>query len=290
MKNRPLAYLLKNDPAEVLSETGIRLRRGFSPIFRNVIIPLSSKNKLTIVRKAPVPKDKPIIFAATHGFRDDVAFSLKTIGSHAYLLYASIPDFYESPDGYALWLNGVVLLDRKDRASRAASKEKMVSALSLGANLLMYPEGVWNKTENLIVQKLFPGIWDVANASGAWVMPLASIEENGRVYTILDEAFNICEYGRKEGLNVLRDKMATAKYELMEKYAHVPRAEIGNAETYWKRFLDELIASANGHYDPEIENTAQYIDRSETTFQQAFAPLRKLSPNRRNAFLLRKER
>ena len=86
MYNRPLRYLMKNDPDKVLSLRGVRLRRLFSPVFRHVIVPLSSRNRLTVVRKAEVPRDRPVIFAATHGFRDDVAFSLNTIGSHAYLL------------------------------------------------------------------------------------------------------------------------------------------------------------------------------------------------------------
>ncbi len=289
MYNRPLRYLIKNDPDKVLSLRGVRLRRLFSPVFRHVIVPLSSRNRLTVVRKAEVPRDRPVIFAATHGFRDDVAFSLKTIGSHAYLLYASIPDFYESPDGYALWLNGVVLLDRKDKSSRRAAKDKMIRALSLGANLLLFPEGVWNKTENLVVQKLFPGVYDVAKATGAWVMPLASVEEDGRVYTILEEAFDICAFDRQEGLLVLRDKMATAKYELMDAYSHASRAAIGDAKAYWAAFLDRLVATARGHYDTEIENTAQFRDKNETTSEQAFRHLQDVRPDPRSAFLFGKD-
>ena len=171
MYNYPLQYLLKNDPESVLSKHGWIIRKVIHPVFRNVLVPLSSKNKLVIERKAPFPKDRPIIFAATHGFRDDIAFSIKTTGVHSYILLSSLPAFYESFDGYALWLNGVIMLDRKDKASRAAAKEKMIYALSLGANILIFPEGVWNKTENLVVQELFPGIYDVAKASGALVVP-----------------------------------------------------------------------------------------------------------------------
>ena len=288
MYNKKLEYLLENDPSKVLSKRGIRNRKWFHPIFCNVIATLSTKNKLIIERKADLPTDRSIIFACTHGFRDDVAFSLKAAGSFAYLLYASIPDFYESIDGYALWTNGVIMLDRKDKASRRAAKEKMKYALSLGANILMYPEGVWNKTENLIVQKLYPGIYDVAKESGALVVPLATIQVDNRVYAIVEESFDICKYDRQEGLNVLRDKMATAKYELMDKYAHGSRKEIGDAQQYWDNFLVELVATSNGLYDYEIENTAQYIDKTITEPSDAFAHLETLQPNLNNAFLLNK--
>ena len=285
MYNEFLKYLLDNEPTKVLSKKGIQIRKRFHPVFCNVVVPISTRNKLIIERHAAIPEGKQLIFACTHGFRDDVAFSLKAAGVHAYLLYASIPDFYESIDGPALWTNGVIMLDRKDKESRKAAKEKMKYALSLGTNILMYPEGVWNKTENLIVQKLYPGIYDVAKETGAWIVPLATIQVENKVYAIVEEAFDICQYERREGLAVLRDIMATAKYELMDKYAHGSREEIGDAGQYWDNFLVDLVATSNGLYDYEIENTAQFIDKSVTEPQDAFAHLAELKPNRNNAFL-----
>lgn len=288
MYNYPLGYLLSNEPESVLSKKGWQVRKSANILFRNILVPLSSKNKLIIERKADFSKDRPVIFAATHGFRDDIAFTIKTTGVHSYVLLGSLPAFYESLEGYALWLNGVIIVDRKDKNSRAAAKDKMIYALSLGANVLMFPEGVWNKTENLIVQKLFPGIYEVAKASDALVVPVASIESNGAVYTILDDAFDICAYDRTEGLIILRDKMATAKYELMEKYAKCSRSEIGNAQQYWDAFLKQLVATAHGHYDEEIEMTAHFQDKTVTTPDDAFKHLQEIQPTTNNAFLFRK--
>ena len=81
--------------------------------------------------------------------------------------------------------------------------------------------------------------------------------------------------------------MATAKYELMEKYAHGSREKIGDAQQYWDNFLVDLVATSNGLYDYEIENTAQYIDKSLTEPQDAFAHLQTLQPKLNNAFLFR---
>ena len=131
--------------------------------------------------------------------------------------------------------------------------------------------------------------YDVAKESGALVVPLATIQEGSKVYAIVDDTFNICEYGQQEGLTVLRDKMATAKYELMDKYAHGSRKDIGDARQYWDNFLVDLIATSNGLYDYEIENTAQYIDKRITEPADAFAHLATLQPSLNNAFLFRKD-
>ena len=107
------------------------------------------------------------------------------------------------------------------------------------------------------------------------------------MYTILEPAFDICKYERTDGLILLREKMATAKYELMEKYAVCSRKDIGDPKEYWNSFLDQLVASTHGHYDEEIETTAQYVNKALTTPEDAFSHLKHLKPNLNNAFLFR---
>lgn len=286
MYNKYFEYLLDDNPKKVISKNGIKIRRVLNPLIRKIIVPLSSKNKLHITRKAEFPKNRPIIFASTHGFRDDIAFAIKAVGVPTYLLLGSLLVFYYSIDGIGLWLNGTILVDRKNKNSRAAAKEKMCYAINSGVNILMYPEGVWNKTENLIVQKLYPGIYDVAKETNAIVVPIASIEENGVVHCIIDEPLDICHFERTEALQILRDKMATCKYELMEQYSRINRTEIG--EEYWQKFLESLIGSTKGLYDYEIENSAQYVDKNETNYEKAFSHLKRITPNHKNAFLFKK--
>ena len=49
MHNKFLEYLLENDPKRVISKKGYQIRKAFSPLFRNVLAPLSSKNKFTSI-------------------------------------------------------------------------------------------------------------------------------------------------------------------------------------------------------------------------------------------------
>ena len=285
MYNKYLEFLLDNDPKKVMSKSGIKARQIISPLLRNIVAPMTSKNKYVVEKNVNLPKDRPIIFAATHGLKDDIAIGLCAAGRHTYLLFASLPDFYGTFDGPSLWLNGVMLLDRKNKSSRRAAKDKMEYAISLGADILMYPEGTLNKTENLIVQKLYPGIYDVAVKCNALVVPIAIIQEGKNIYAKTCDAFDICQYERQEGLNLLRDLMATAKYELMEEHSKVNRAEIGNAKVYWQNFIDDLVNQMLPFYDYEIEDSSQYIDKSETTYSQAFEHLNHIIPNHNNAFL-----
>ncbi len=285
MYNKFLEYLLSNDPNEVISKSGIILRQIINPVFRRLII-LTCKAKLVKEGMPNLPKDRPIIFAGTHGFRDDIAFSLNSIDRNAYVLYASIPDFFESVDGIGLWINGTVLFDRKKKDSRKSSKPKMIRAINEGADILMFPEGVWNKTPNLVVQKLFPGIYDVAVQTNAIIVPVATILEKDKGYSKVGEPFDITQYDQKEGLLVLRDILATLKWDLMEKYSRAKREDFDGE--YWIRFLDNLISTANGLYDEEIENTAHYQDKNEISEEEVFASLDRVDITRENAHILAK--
>ena len=288
MKNKFLKYLLKNEPKKVMSKSGYKFRKFISPPVRNLLAPATSPNKYHIEGNCNLPNDRPLIFACTHQVKDDIALALASAGRHTYLLFASLPDFFGTLDGPALWLNGVILVDRKVKESRSAALPKMKYAIDMGADILMYPEGTLNKTENLVVQKLFPGIYYLAKDTNALIVPMAIIQEGKDVYSKVCEPFDICKYEKQEGLDKLRDLMSTAKYELMEEYSKISRIEIGNPKEYWKNEIDELVNSMLPFYDFEIENSSQYIDKNEVIYEQLFEHLTQIHPNINNAFLFDK--
>lgn len=288
MKNRLLRYLLKNEPKSVMRKGGYRLRQFISSPVRNVLGPATSKNTFHIDRNNNLPTDRPLIFACTHQVKDDIALALASTGRHTYLLFGSLPDFFGTFDGPALWINGVILIDRKDKKSRAAAIPKMKYAIEMGADILMYPEGTLYKTENLVVQKLFPGIYYLAKDTNALVVPMAVIQEGKDVYSKVCEPFDICRYDKQEGLDTLRDLMASAKYELMEEHSQICRSKIGDAKAYWQNEMDELVNSLLPFYDFEIENSSQYIDKNEMTYEQAFEHLDAIQPTAQTAFLFNK--
>lgn len=289
MYNKPLEYLLKPDPKDVLSPIGIKIRQAINPVFR-AIAPFTGQVKFKILEKAELPKNVPLIFAPTHGFKDDTLLTVTTIGVNAYIFMGSLPQMFHTFDGYTAWLNGMILVDRSNKESRRTGKEKMIYAINNGANILMFPEGVWNKSPNLLLLKLFPGIYDVAKETGAWIVPIGTHIEEGIAYSVMDEAFDIAQYDREEGMAVLRDKLATLKWDLIERFSVTTRDELLNGMTpdeYWNDFLEKLIATAD-FYDYEVENNAEYKDKRITSNEQAFEHLKSIKLNSTNAFLFNK--
>lgn len=289
MNNKFLYYLMDNDPQKTVSKPGYTIRKIINPIIR-FAIPFTTKTKLVILRRADVPKNQPIIFAATHGFKEDIVDTLVVIDRQAYILIGSLSQIFQTAEGISAWAAGTILVDRLNKDSRKASKEKMIRALRFGANIIIFPEGTWNKSPNQMASGLFPGVYDVAKATGALVAPVATHRDGKYVYGILDEAFDIAQFERAEGLNALRDRFATLRYELMEKYSKTNRQELPfgkQADIYWKDYVDDLMHEVE-FYDYEDELHTKYIDKTITEPPDAFAHLATLEPNLNNAFLFNK--
>ncbi len=288
MNNFYLKYLLSNNPDKVLSPFGVKLRKIINPLLRNYIAPLTSKNKYHIENDVELNTDRPIIFAGTHGLKDDVALGLHASNTHTYVLFASLPDFFGTLDGPALWANGVILFDRKNKENRKSVIQKMRKAIELGADILMFPEGTLNKTENLIVQKLFPGIYNLATETNALIVCIAMVQENKDVYAQLCAPIDVSNLNMNDGLMLIRDTLATAKYELMEKYSHISRQSICSTREYWQNFISDLENEMLPFYDYEIEYSSQYIDKNIIEYDDAFAHLQNISINHNTVFLLNK--
>ena len=193
-------------------------------------------------------------------------------------------------DGITSWLVGMILVDRTNKKSRAAAKEKMVYALKLGTSVIMYPEGTWNKSPNELVSGLFHGIYDVAKESGALVVPIATYRNGNQAYGIRDKAFDITAYEKETGMLILRDKMATLQYQMMEQYGQSKRVDFPcgkEAEDYWEKYIADLMAEVE-FYEYELELHTKYRERGVVSPQEAFAFMKRLKPNLQNAFLFAK--
>lgn len=290
MYNKFLERYLDYNPEKVISKKGVIVRKIISPVLRFVVPFVTPNSKLTIVRRAKLPR-KPVIFAATHGFREDVEHTVVMAGRQAYVLNGVPSQVLHSFDGITSWLAGMVMIDRTDKESRSSAVDKLVRVLKLGSSVIMYPEGTWNKSPNELVSGLFSGVYEVAKRSGALVVPVATYRNGKKAYGISEEAFDICQYEKEEGVQILRDKMATMQYELMEKYGVCSRKDFPykqDAERYWKNFVDGLMAEVE-FYDYEVELHTKYRPKGITSPKEAFAFMENLIPNRNNAFLFRKK-
>ena len=190
MDNNALKYLLSDNVSKCVNKSGVIIRKIINPLFRNFMMIFTSA-KLVIINKNNVSKKENVIYAGTHGFHDDIIFTIKTANRHAYLLYGNLLDFFKTFHGFGLWVNGVILVDRGNKESRKNAVYKMEQAIKNGTNIVMFPEGTWNKNESLIVQKLHLGIYDVAKETGARVVPIATCLDGKIAYSKQGEAFDI---------------------------------------------------------------------------------------------------
>ena len=290
MMNWYLKYLTSNDPKRTVTKTGLLFRKAIYPLARMLSGPLTDVEGI-LLRDEPMPKGSKI-FAVTHTYsREDIAWAISLAGEQSYLLTNAWRELLYTSDGPALWASGIILVDRYDKANRQASIEKAKRVLELGGNVMIFPEAVWNMSENQLVRKLYPGVYRIAALSGAPVIPISTMMYGDRFYVSKGKALYLDRLNQQEALRELRDSLATLKWEIMEKYGADTRDNLlrGQApDDYWHEHIENYIAKQKV-YEREEESHAHFMDRDDIEYAQAFEHLSTLIPNSNNAFLFSKK-
>ncbi len=240
-------------------------------------------------------KDRPVIFAFNHMFHDDILGTFTAADRHAYIVFGSLPQFYNSIDGILLDHQGVVLVNRKVKESRSASVSKSVALLNNGGNLAMAPEGVWNKSPNGLVLPLWDGIYRIAKESGALIIPIVHYiydptyqikKKYNPLHTVIDDIIDPMDMTKEEVLGAIRDSFSTWHYLMMEKYGNTTRAELlrdyPDSQSAWEDMLLKRAATA-AFYDLEAETSSDYIPKDFVSPIDVFLPLANMEINPYNA-------
>lgn len=276
-----LSYLLTADTESAISPKGVERRRKINFIIHK-LGPNFLKNPQIFENRnflrnpnCPVPQpdakivlpDEPVIWASNHGFKDDALGSVLAAQRHAYILFGSLPQFYNTFDGITAWLVGVVMANRKVSASKKNAIPKAVRAISCGADLLIYPEGVWNKSPNALVLELWPGIYRIACETGAKIVPIVHYlrdnvaAKNNPIHTVVDDPIRIDNLTERAALSYIRDVLATWYYLMMEAYGSSTRENAlqgaSTAIEAWEQQLHERVDTV-ARYDREIELCSDY--------------------------------
>lgn len=274
----------------MLSRTNTALRRVFHPIIM-LLLPafmdykqvFESKNALLGIDAPDEPLElskEPVIWCSNHGFKDDVAASIHTT-RHSVVYFGSLPHFYNTFDGLALFLNGVVLCNRKVKKLRQTSYELAVRSLKKGNDLTIFPEGVWNKTPDKLLLDLWPGVYRMAKETGSKVVPVIHYladphkkYQGNVIHTVIGDPISMEGLSEQEGLELLRDTMATWYYLMMEQWGRSTREALLDgfeaAEDAWESYMS-MHTGCQKYYDTEIELCADYrpkqIVRPESVWQ-----------------------
>ena len=171
--NKKYLYLLDNNPEVAITVKDIEFRRKFYEILKKYgHLALKCNQKIEnrnyienpdsfVIKNDPgiVLPDKPVIFVANHGFRDDILATVLAAKRHAYIYLGSLPEFYNTSNGIAMYLVGDVMFNRKSKDSKQASFEKVKRVMELGTDLIIFPEGGWNKSINELTLPLWHGVY-----------------------------------------------------------------------------------------------------------------------------------
>ena len=280
-----LGFLLDENPELVLSKRGVEVRRIVNKIIKSCgdwFLSSSQKiedreflrnrnnNRIDFGINLP---DEPVIWAPNHGFRDDALATVLAIPRNGYFLFGSLPQFYNTTDGVTAWLNGSIMVNRNMPSSKKASIEKCKYAVDLGADLIIFPEGVWNKSPNKLVLDLWPGVYRIAKEKNIKIVPiihykreLHSLDKGDVIHTVIDDPIDVSGMSEEEALRKLRDIYATWLIIMMERYGKSTREEevkgFDNSTDKWDDLLEKRISTADRYYF-DLETRCQYYDKKQ---------------------------
>ena len=220
MKNKGLKNVKISNVDNFTTDTGMKLRRVIGKPLRKVL-KMAAGKKVVIDRYPKLEKDEQYIFASTHYFNEDIIAGMAAIDRSAYALIGTTDQVDNNPLMYAAWLYGLIYVDRNDPESRKQSVLKMEKVLNNGSSVIMFPEGGWNNTENLLCQRLFAGPYVLSQLTGKKVVALSTFSdpESDTIHIMASDPIDMTNMSKEEALELLRDTMATMMYEEIEKYS-----------------------------------------------------------------------
>lgn len=314
-----VSHLQEFDIHCTLSARGIHIRKVFAPLLRFVYA-TQTKYKIIIDSRVKLPQSsKGRIFVINHRQADDIVIGANAVAQSGYIVFGNPYLAFETTNGLGLWAYGMILLNRDTPASRKATYEKMKFVIEHGGNIIIYPEGYWNlsddgqadschgadghNSENWLIQDINLGSLRLAKETGCEIVPtILHYDEYGkkRCYASRGEPFRVVqEDDLFEKKNELIEIMQTMKFGLMEKYSTYSRRELERDGTslkdQWEVLKENLVKDCdipriNYHLDLADEKKIgkAKVANPVVTPEDAFDHLDQLIPCRENAFLFRK--
>ena len=231
--------------------------------------------------------NRPIIFAVSHIGKFDIEVVSEAIKDHYYLLSGDYEHIQGILDAPFLSVNGVIYFNEKDKEDRKLVSKKMIDHLQNGGNLMYFIEGTWNITPNLPMLPSYWGIVDIAKKGNAIIVPVAC-DQYGKLFKVnIGKNFDMLNYGegveeKSRAIKDLRDTLATLKWEIWETEKPLVRSELKGDE--WGKYITERFEEWP-YFNQEYIADLIYKPKGVTEAEEVYAPIKKLVPNKNNAFL-----
>lgn len=312
-------YLISDKICDTLSVRGIKIRKIFSPLLRLIYKTQTSYKLIKDNSPKKIVTNKGKIFVVNHRQADDIVLGANAIGESGYIVFGNKTLVLETTNGLGLWAYGVIVLDRDNEQSRTSTYDKMKFVLENGGNVIIYPEGYWNlsddglgderhladdhNSENWLIQDINIGAVRLAQETGCPIIPTVlhyDEVKKKRCYSSKGDAIYV---SREDDIFNKKDEvvqsMTDMYFYLMEKYSTYSRQFLeSNGQTLkeqWEILKRQLIA------DCDIDRIGYKLDLADekligkakvvkhiTTNEDAFEHLNDIEVKSETAFLLSK--
>ncbi len=229
----------------------------------------ASKETVSVINDERIITDRPKIYACTHIGGNDIQRVFEAIKEHAYLFLGDPKGLYKDISGLLLFLNGVINMETKDKTDRFIAKKRAIELLNKNGNLLIFPEGAWNITPNLLVMDLYKGAVLMARETGADIIPVAIEQYDNDFFVSIGKNIKMDDYSALslDDLNiVLKDAMGTQKWNIVEKHPQ-SRKDLNIDE---KDFAQSIVNKCPyGFTTQDVEKT-RYIDKDKIVLQKPY--------------------
>ncbi len=232
---------------------------------------LIAKESIKIINDDRIKTCNPKIYACTHIGGNDIQRAFEAIKEPAYLFLGDPKGIYQDLSGLLLFLNGMIPLETCDKTDRKIAKERSIELLNNGGNLLIYPEGAWNITQNLPVMKLYDGASIMAQETGADIIPVAIEQYNNNFIVSIGENIQMNKVGGvsvKELTALLRDRMATEKWRIWDYNGVEKREKVASISL--EEYQQEIIDKCGYGFTVQDVIDTMYHDKTITSPEEVF--------------------
>lgn len=260
------------------------VRKALHPLIITAL-PLVRNFNLTAFSVVPLQKNESVIYVSNHSNMHDFPVAAEILKKHFYVLADDEPR--GKLTGLGFEANGVVWVNRFDRSSRKKAFEEMLQLLEAGKNILIYPEGTWNLSDNLPMLPLPWGVIQLAQKTGCAVVPitLEYPDMKNCFYSIGNEMYFGPDIDKQDAIIQLRDTMASMRWEYWASKGLHSRGEVSSQDrdSYVKHRIEEYPV-----FNYELEQT-MIFSAGDTSPHDAYAHLKQIKPRQDTAFLFKKD-
>lgn len=266
----------KNNESIIDNELSIKIRKIIHPILFSLA---NSKIKYKVIKDSKYngktssfSNNRPLIFVCNHTTSYDIPIALKAIKEHTFLFAGKQP--LEKIDELFFNLNGTIYVDRKNKEDMKLSKDAMIETLKKKRNILVFPEGTWNLTDSNLMHEMKWGIIEVAQKSNALIVPMVlNYDYDKRTCECnFGFAIDVNDKSPKEGIQIVRDQMATLRWGYFEKCGLFKRDSINSEDE-----REKIMHSVDEYPKLDYEYEKSVVFHSKPTSEEVFGPIKKLN-------------